>query len=144
MKKTINDIIRAGKRALVTLSLIGLTSCITYAKRDYDQYPTQRKEIAYYNIEQILADDCGSNFWINEEGFYCPQYLATGHGITEENSQFSWDEIKHVKCTGREIVINGKYDTAKIYCKGPIWSEHLKQCDDLEEAFRIYLKERKK
>ncbi len=47
------------------LPLVALLSCsTTYAKRDYDQYPEYKEEIALYNLREIAKDRCTpeSNF----------------------------------------------------------------------------------
>lgn len=142
MNKITNNLLDYGKKALLGLSLLGLANCRTYAIRDYDKYPAHRGSIAFYNLEQILKDICYEpifriDFKIDEKGFYCNQ------GATSKLS-FTWDEIEEARCEGRIVKITGKYEKEEIYTLGPAWQEHTKQCDDLAEAFKIYLAERRK
>lgn len=138
-----------GKKALLGLSFLALScSGPTLAKRDYDTYPAYRGEIAHHNLTEILKDNCSEkNFKISPKGFYCHQRFATtttGSGYEDVISSFSWDEIQEVKCEGHIVTIKGTYDSTRIATHGPIWVEVHPQCKDLEEAFKIYLRERKK
>ena len=47
------------KKITGLLLSIGLLGCTTfYAKRDYEQYPNYKKEIALYNITHLLEHNC--------------------------------------------------------------------------------------
>ncbi len=119
------------------LSTILTLSCAgpTLATRDYNIYPERRPEIAYQNLQKILGELC-QDFQITPDGFHCRQVTGTGH--------FQWEEIEQVRCLDTAVEITGKYDSFTIWVHGPVWEDHHRQCDDLEEALNIYLKERKK
>ena len=49
------------KLGIISTIISGCAAGPIYAKRDYDQYPDYRKEIALHNIKHILDDVCDSS-----------------------------------------------------------------------------------
>lgn len=129
----------------------------TYAKRDYQAYPSYKNDIAFYNLEKILSSVCENepHFRIDNNGFYCfqtPVYWSSFKRVVSSqfSSQFTWDEIESLKCqdtfeTSQEnyrtegliLVIDGKYDASVIFLRD------VRQCQETKEAMEILLKEKK-
>lgn len=143
MQKLINY----GTKTILGLTLSGMLGCVepVLAKRDYASYPQHKEEIAYYNLEHILADRCCEGlgesypncrtFKIDRQGFSCTQ-LWGGKGFV--TSAFSWNEIQSIECKSQyEIKINGEYDSSTIWCRP-------RQCEDFKEAYYIFQQERRK
>ncbi|MDO8656204.1 MAG: hypothetical protein Q7K45_03120 [Nanoarchaeota archaeon] len=98
------------------------------AKRDYDRYPQARQEIAYYNLERMLGQIC-SDFSIDQVGFLCGRKNDTGY--------FTWKELNGAKCKGFTVTVYGMYDKYSF-------NAYVEQCQDIAEAFNIYIEERDK
>ncbi len=74
---------------LVILGVGILSGCTgpVYAKRDYDQYPDYRREIALYNVQAILRDICDISS-ADEKGFQCQKKICTSsHSEAYTSSQ---------------------------------------------------------
>lgn len=133
-------------KTIATLVLMTGMACAgpTRAKDDYNLYPQYRRQIALHNIKNILSDEqCStSDFRVNEQGLHCTVWSHEVGGTV--TGHYFWEEIESVRCLGQQLLIDGKYDDLKIPTIGPSWVSPHPQCLDLEEAFRIYLEERKK
>ncbi|MBI2668782.1 hypothetical protein HYX14_02985 [Candidatus Woesearchaeota archaeon] len=117
----------------------------TYAKRDYQAYPSYKNDIG----------ENEPHFRIDNNGFYCfqtPVYWSSFKRVVSSqfSSQFTWDEIESLKCqdtfeTSQEnyrtegliLVIDGKYDASVIFLRD------VRQCQETKEAMEILLKEKK-
>jgi len=61
MGQTLDSVVAAAKNTVLAISITSLLACaVTYARRDYAQYPVHRKEIAMFNMQNIASDFCGT------------------------------------------------------------------------------------
>lgn len=144
------------KSLFARLGVIGMiaSGCINgpvYAKRDYEQYPDYRKDIALYNIKNILSNVCDSSS-ADENGFDCrKKECVSSHQasntvgastvyfmvcdryedrtISERWAELSPDQIS-ISQNGIQIHIKEK----KLYLKD------ARQASELQEAMREYLR----
>ena len=162
----LTDIIKQGRRLGMALLMAGSLSCVHepvfQAKRDYQVYPKYRKDIAFYNIQNILKENCKKPAdydppLVNEEGFTC-EYASCTTDINKplgamrmyttdfdfcfdkqvESHSFRWDEIEIVGigAGGACLEINNR-GCATV----PVGSRRQGQLHDLVEAITIYLQE---
>lgn len=154
----IDEIISSGKKALLILGLAGLLGCaVTYAKRDYDQYPAYKKDIALYNMKEIASDFCDPSNIIrfpackkiefDNSGFTytrtnCYRWNGRGGCNQSQLEQFSmaWSEIRKiipVPEDGRLQVFseNDQCITLELF-------NGQRQLADFAEAMNIYLQEK--
>ena len=160
----LTDIVKQGQRLGMALLMAGSLSCVSapifQAKRDYQAYPKYRKDIAMYNIKNILEQNC-SHPTIDEEGFTCEwascaileaggrystnRYLSTSYDSNWEcldkqvdSRSFRWDEIQTVGigAGGSCLEINNK-GCATV----PVGNRRQGQLQELVEAINIYLQE---
>lgn len=152
------------------LTLTALLSCsTTYAKRDYDQYPQHKEEIALYNLTEIAKNVCNEgqlfrtipncesmkfnqrefeykyldcSFWVNR-----PISTASGGQTSREcgsrsynNYTFRWDEITKIVPGSRSVKICIK---DKEDCLEMNVFSNEQQAYDFAEALNIYRKSRK-
>ena len=110
---TVNQVIRA-------LAVTALLSCgQTLATRSYSN-PATAKNNAYRDMKEMLEEIC-SDVSISNVGFACTQYTFEG----PVSSNYQWEEIREVACSGRSVIISGKYDYSIIHTHGPIWKDTL-------------------
>lgn len=150
--------------SLLTL-LAGCTPTI-YARRDYDQYPAHKKEIALFNMREIARDMCaplGSSGRVKR----CLEMQIDGREIRQKTGfcrqeYFYNDQYgSHVRCdevgerqetiylsSVRKLVPQGdggKYEVKVCGeggdCKEIKGFKDLKQAEDFAEALRVYLQE---
>lgn len=69
----LEKIVTVGKQTILPLVLSSILGCSTAirARQDYEQYPGYRKDIAFYNMEQIGKQICPIEFELTEEKFNC-------------------------------------------------------------------------
>lgn len=140
MGKTLERLVSAA----VGLSFFSLLFCTPYnpimARRDYLQYPKAQKEIAYYNITNILQKICGGGATVTPEKFTCilthcaSWYRSSGGHVSclreeKENLTMEWKDVKRIEVKGISFQINGKHVFSQYY------PETLA---DLAEAMKIY------
>ncbi len=122
---------------LVGLALVA-SSCFSLAraKRDYDQYPEYRKEIADYNLQTLLGDLCHTETFefSPPNHFHCDGRSYTSNPICD----FALKDIQKVTYTEGNVLIQGIDDECRIGCRMGI-TGGKEQCLELEEAFNIYL-----
>lgn len=122
------------------------------ARDDYSVYPQHQKEIALYNIKEILNDNCRKSEATYKKGISCEyvecvswrnasdsELALTGKTrlCTRERpltTQLSWPAIQSVTSSEACIRLNG--DST---CSIP--TRTTKQAADLKKAILIYLKE---
>lgn len=163
----LTDIVKQGKQWGKALLLIASLSCasapVFQAKRDYDAYPKYRKDIAMYNIQNILKQHCNQPT-VDAQGFTCEwatcatydkygsstlwtviDYDKNSYGSSWEcqdkqvtSSTFRWDEIETVSlgASGACLSINGKGCAT-----APVGRSKQQQLPALVEAINIYLQE---
>ncbi|MFH1682647.1 MAG: hypothetical protein ABIA37_02510 [Candidatus Woesearchaeota archaeon] len=158
---------------LKVLGLVGLSGCAARlsqveidaimkknapfrAKREYEQHPDWKKEIALYNIEGILKDNCRSAYTVTEEGFSCKmaaycrkskkvqmysapagpnRYPTVSYNTCLDefpglDVTFRWADISSVDASLGDIMINGK----------SIPLRDSKQAEELKEALEYKIK----
>jgi hypothetical protein len=97
----------------VTIAL-GITSCATYAKRDYSPFPGQEKEIAQYNIEEIFKKRC-DNYHVSEDRLYCKKVVKCG-SYSENLNDNAYDRVK--TCHGDVTYKLDIHPNEKVGCDG--------------------------
>ena len=151
--------VQAGKKFLQGLLLAA--ACATtppfQAKRDYATYPDYKGDIAFYNMENILKDNCLKNsFSIGRERFYCqstgdclkmnPAYTynnglytvnASCGEYAEAYANDAWKDIQSVTAKETCLKFNGEMG-CDIYTRTP------QQAQELAEAIMIYVQELRK
>lgn len=150
--KTIEKIIDGSKKALVSLSLIGLVGCGGgYIKREYNGPPDQQAKIALYNIEELLRINCRKGYLVTKDFMICKQikclsserhsYQIGGgtHSFSAcTNSSLIEEKIKF------EYVFSAKVGRMQVKL-GPLYKidcVNQKYAEDLAEAVNVYLKKR--
>ncbi len=128
------------------------------AKKDYEAYPDYRKEIALYNIKEILTDPhmC-KTAQVDQNEFSCEWVECTrytfGYSTNHQTGQIEgsntcsntmhhstseyWRNIKSVSAEGTCLKFNSRSSC-------DLMAFSTSQAQDLEEAIIIYLQERDK
>lgn len=169
MKKTLTELI-------IGASLLGLTGCAgltsrhsipqfsktpVYAKNEYEQHPQFRKEIALYNIKNILSDVCDSS-GADEQGFFCQMkgkckdytysapvsnpYQQRGGSIRtsqcadDEKINASWNRLRYAWQKGHCVELITTDQQEKPEDRGRICTRDSKQAEGLKSAINWYLK----
>ncbi len=144
------------KSLFARLGVIGMiaSGCINgpvYAKRDYEQYPDYRKDIALYNIKNILSNVCDSSS-ADENGFDCRKkecvsshqasntvgastvYFMVCDRYEDRDISERWAELSSAQISlskeGLRVQINGK----------DIYAKDARQASELQEAMQEYLR----
>ncbi len=110
--------------------------------------------VALYNIQQILADKCDGGGFANEQGLSCTFTKITnqittrttyGHSVSGDletkTVSFDWAEVDTVEnpsCQGCFWINFSLKDGRKTYLP----TRNTQQTGELEQAVRIYLRER--
>jgi len=141
---------------LIKLGIFGalISGCAAgpiYAKRDYDQYPDYRKEIALHNIKHILSDICDSSS-ADEEGFNCQKKECVSSHFASNVVGASTvyynvcDTYEDKKISARWAELGpGQISLLEKSAQLQIKEEKLdmkdaRQASELQEAMREYLK----
>ncbi len=83
------------KQKLSLLSLATLLGCsTTYAKRDYDQYPEHKDEIALYNLKEIANDRCSLD----------SKFINTLPRCESMKFDERWFEYNYKECTSYTLI----------------------------------------
>lgn len=153
----IDELIAKGKNALLVLGLAGLVGCsTTYARRDYNQYPTYSREIALFNMREISKDICGKKAFggcfsycdsmiIDEEGI---SYAKVDYNLFYVNGRSSCDS-SHTRTTTNHLswsqlrkVIPGSRSIKACQeggeCVEIVKFDDEQQANDFAEAMSIY------
>ncbi len=157
------------KHTIVTLATI-LSCSTTYAKRDYDQYPEYKEEIALYNLNEIAKDRCTpessfiktiprcvsmnfkeDEFEYNYKGchFWVDRPIATASGgqtskeCTDKFSKtytFRWEDITRIIPSSYTVKVCTKDQED---CTNIDIFNNEQQAYDFAEALNIYRKSKK-
>ena len=128
MRGVLNYISRIGTVITVAAIAISLANCLPrYAKNDYDKYPGWKKEIALYNIGQILDDVC-EEARVTEERILCVQEQGRGYGIKRRWPRKKID-IKLEEAGSGSCLGSNKSDGIEF--------RTTRQCRDYQEAARM-------
>ena len=142
---------------LIGLGLASLLGCAVRpvisavrAKQDYDKYPSEKGNIALYNMARILEQMCNDNVWsVNEEGLTCMQsndkygFRVVGGELVHVNFS-DIDRASAGACPQKFPAVSCVYFHEKnrepaYPCIGLTYD----QARDLVEAVNIYLAGRK-
>ncbi len=153
--------VAATKNIAVAMAFTSLSACaVTYARRDYDQYPARRRDIAVFNMRAMADDFCSSRFSrsyptcddmvISDTGLSftitnCDRttYVPTGNtGIMmcdhEAHSRRTiyWGSVRKVIPIGESVRVCDEFSD----CKTIFGFRNARQATDFAEAMSMYLR----
>lgn len=161
MIKTIERLVAAAKNLAVAIACTSLSTCaVTYARRDYGQYPAHRRDIAVFNMRAMAGDFCSSrpfrryptcdNMVIGDVDLSftttnCDQvsYVSNGNSRhmscdheTHSPRTIYWTSIRKVIPIGESVrVCDQSADCKTIY-----GFRNARQAADFAEAMSMYLR----
>lgn len=153
--------VAATKNLAVAIAFTSLSTCaVTYARRDYDQYPARRRDIAVFNMRAIAQDFC-------QERFMSRYPFCEAMSISDASISFSvqdcgrWEyytaynmqqrECRQILHRSREIYWNTirkiipVADRVRICndsseCEEMVGFRNARQAADFAEAMSMYLR----
>ncbi|MBI2661854.1 hypothetical protein HYX11_00150 [Candidatus Woesearchaeota archaeon] len=143
----LETILKTGKKTLIGLTLASSFSCQTYAKRDYAEYPAYKKDIAFYNLEQIGKKICDFEFKITPTTFTCNEKICVVGNMTcllwdSNKLDFEFTSVEGI--TQKNNGINLQLSHSKDTSKKTLYFYNDRQAFDFAEALDIYIKELKR
>lgn len=150
----LTQLLKQGKQAGMALLMAGSLSCANQlkpakfqGKEDYQAYPKYKKDIALYNIWNILQENCNQGSKVDEIGFSCEystlsvQSTTIGgssqYGSENHTDSVNWDEIQTTSIQQNDP----NFSSLKVNGKSRLFYIRNDQVWIIKRAIDIYLQE---